>query len=63
MAMSRSFGGRSFTTVSPILITPSLISSRPATMRSAVDFPHPDGPTSTRNSPSAISTSRSRTPT
>ena len=37
--------------------TPSLISSSPATMRSAVVFPQPDGPTSTMNSPSAISRS------
>src|SRR4029450_12777726 len=53
--MSRSFGGTSFTTRSPIAIVPSLIRSRPATIRSAVDFPHPDGPTRIRNSPSAPS--------
>src|SRR5690606_2091188 len=29
--------------------------TRPATMRSVVDLPQPDGPTSTTNSPSAIS--------
>ncbi len=33
-------------------------SSRPATMRSVVDLPQPDGPTSTVNSLSAISRSR-----
>ena len=42
--MSRSFGVRSLTIVSPIRISPSLISSSPASMRSAVDLPHPDGP-------------------
>src|SRR3972149_238131 len=50
MAMSRSFGGMSFTTRSPIVIVPSETSSRPAIIRSVVDFPHPDGPTSTTNS-------------
>ncbi len=42
--MSRSFGVRWFTTRPPIEIVPSVIVSRPATMRSAVVFPHPDGP-------------------
>ena len=37
---------------SPIEIVPSVISSRPAIIRSSVDFPQPDGPTSTMNSPS-----------
>src|ERR1700733_6590659 len=35
------------------------MSSRPATIRSAVVFPHPDGPTRTMNSPSATSRSSS----
>src|SRR2546427_676535 len=48
--MSRSFGGRSLTTRSPIVISPAVISSSPATIRKVVDFPHPDGPTSTTNS-------------
>src|SRR5713226_7099071 len=48
--MSRSFGGRSLTIRSPIEISPEVISSRPATIRSVVDLPHPDGPTSTMNS-------------
>ena len=55
MAMSRSFGGRSVTSRSPIQIAPALISSRPASMRSEVDLPQPDGPTKTMNSPSPIS--------
>ena len=52
MAMSRSFGGRSLTTRSPIEIVPAVISSSPAMDRSAVDLPQPDGPTRTMNSPS-----------
>ena len=55
MAMSRSLGGRSLTTRSPIVIVPELISSSPAIERSAVDFPQPDGPTRTMNSPSLTS--------
>src|SRR3954471_14674364 len=55
--MSRCFGDRSLTTCSPIRTTPSLMSSSPATIRSAVVLPHPDGPTSTMNSPSAMSRS------
>ena len=54
MAMSRSFGATPLTTLEPILITPALISSRPAIMRSRVDFPHPDGPTRMTNAPSGI---------
>ena len=56
MAMSRSFGGTSFTTRSPIRISPDEISSRPAIMRNKVDLPQPEGPTSVTNSPSRIST-------
>ena len=55
--MSRARGGRSLTTVSPIAISPSVIDSRPAIMRSRVDLPQPDGPTSTTNSPSRTSRS------
>ena len=35
-------------------IDPSSISSRPASIRSAVVFPHPEGPTMTTNSPSLM---------
>src|SRR5215831_3072461 len=59
--MSRSRGVRSLTMRSPIRISPSVISSRPASIRSAVVFPQPDGPTSTISSPSLISSSRSWT--
>src|SRR3954453_11349512 len=59
--MSRSFGDTSLTTRPPIFTVPSEMSSRPATMRSAVVLPQPDGPTSTRNSPSWMSSVRSKT--
>src|SRR5437763_2444579 len=59
--MSRSFGETSFTTRPPIERVPSEMSSRPATMRRAVVLPQPDGPTSTRNSPSWMSSVRSKT--
>src|SRR5207248_2391622 len=59
--MSRSFGETSFTTRPPIERVPSEMSSRPATMRSAVVLPQPDGPTRTRNSPSWMSSVRSKT--
>src|SRR5215204_3198900 len=55
MAISRWRGGRSLTTWSPIKTLPSVMSSRPAIIRRAVDFPQPDGPTKTTNSPSGIS--------
>ena len=45
----------SFTTRPSMEIVPALISSRPASMRSSVDLPQPDGPTSTMNSPSLMS--------
>src|ERR1700694_4783685 len=59
--MSRSFGGTSLTTSPPIMMSPSVISSRPAIIRKVVDFPQPDGPTSTTNSWSAVSRSMPRT--
>src|SRR5437764_4324612 len=61
MAMSRSFGERSLTMRSPMRIVPSLISSRPATIRRAVVLPHPEGPTKTMNSPSWMRRSSSST--
>src|SRR5262245_399680 len=54
MAMSRSLGGRSLTTRSPIAISPAVISSSPATMRRVVVLPQPEGPTRTMNSLSRI---------
>jgi hypothetical protein len=53
--MSRSLGSSWFTTRPPITISPAVIGSRPATMRSSVDLPQPEGPTITTNSPSFTS--------
>ena len=44
-----------------MLIAPFEITSSPATMRSAVVLPHPDGPTKTMNSLSEIVRSSDRT--
>src|SRR5690606_24149711 len=60
MAMSRSLARRSLTTRGPMAISPPLISSSPAIMRRSVDLPQPEGPTSTTNSPSSISTDTPR---
>src|SRR5205823_7086788 len=54
MAMSRSLGASWLTVRSPIRMVPDVISSSPATMRSAVVLPHPDGPTKTMNSWSSM---------
>src|SRR5215471_12898805 len=53
--MSRSFDSMSLTTRPSIEIVPPVISSSPASIRSSVDLPQPDGPTSTTNSPSRMS--------
>src|SRR5215468_1171637 len=49
--MSRFDGCRSLTTAPPMRISPEEIPSRPAMVLSRVDFPQPDGPTSTRKPP------------
>src|SRR5713101_1312130 len=61
MATSRSLASTSLTTRSPIVIVPAVGSSSPAIMRSAVDLPQPDGPSTTRNSSSAMSIDKSST--
>src|SRR5450631_453811 len=53
--MLRSRGATSLTRLPSIAIVPPEMSSRPAIMRSAVDLPDPDGPTSTMNSRSFTS--------
>ena len=58
--MPRFDGGKSLTDLSAMIISPSVIVSKPAIKRSNVDFPHPDGPTKTTNSPFVISRSTSR---
>ncbi len=52
MASPRSAAGTSLTRLPSSRISPALGFSRPAMMRSSVDFPQPDGPTKTTNSPS-----------
>src|SRR6185437_12487158 len=59
--MSRSLGGTKVTSFSPISTRPPSRGSRPASMRSAVVLPDPDGPTRTMNSPSLMSRSRAST--
>src|SRR5919109_4522541 len=57
MAMPRFAGGTALTSVSSILTLPEVASSSPAMTRSKVDFPQPEGPTKTTNSPSFTSRS------
>src|ERR1700743_2554452 len=52
--MSRSLGWMLLTTRSPIEIVPEVMFSRPASIRSRVDLPQPEGPTSTTKAPSSI---------
>src|SRR6266540_5597599 len=54
MAMRRARGGSPFTTFPPISTSPDEGCSRPAIMRSSVVLPHPEGPRSTRYSPSLV---------
>src|SRR5258708_34433257 len=55
MAIRRSRGVRSLTTLPPIRISPAVGVSRPAIIRKSVVFPEPEGPRKTRNSPSRVS--------
>src|SRR5260370_27435408 len=59
--MSRSLGGTHVTSLSPISTRPPSSGSSPASIRSAVVFPDPDGPTRTMNSPSLMSRSSAST--
>src|SRR5690349_8621663 len=52
MATPRARGGTSLTTSRPITISPDVGFSRPAMIRRNVVLPQPDGPGSTKNSPS-----------
>jgi hypothetical protein len=45
-------GGTPLTIASPMKTSPLLTLSSPAIMRSMVDFPPPDGPSTTMSSPS-----------
>jgi hypothetical protein len=53
--MSRAFGAGCVTSLFPIGVAPEVTSSRPASIRNDVDLSQLGGPTSTRNSPAAIS--------
>src|SRR4051794_22924393 len=55
--MSRSLGGTPLTSRSSMKMEPSSTGSSPASIRRVVDFPQPEGPTRTMNSPSPISRS------
>ncbi len=55
MPMPRSLGSSQVTFLPLIQIWPSVMSRRPAMQLSSVDLPQPDGPSSTMNSPSAMS--------
>src|SRR5215207_11669945 len=57
MAIFRSLGGRPVTTRPPMRMSPSDGCSRPAIVRSNVVLPQPEGPSSTRYSPSAVARS------
>src|SRR6218665_1173806 len=54
MAMPRFDGSTSFITVPPMVSSPEVMSSSPAIIRRSVDFPQPEGPTKTTNSPASI---------
>ena len=57
MAIPRSFAGTRLTTRPSMTIEPDVTDSRPAIMRSKVDLPHPEGPTSTTNACCSIASS------
>jgi hypothetical protein len=54
MAMSRSVGPIVLTILPSIETSPAEIDSSPAIMRSRVDLPQPDGPTSTHSALSGM---------
>ena len=61
MAMSRSRGERCVTLRPAMVIAPEVAVSSPATRRSAVVLPQPEGPTRIMNSPSGMSSDSSLT--
>src|SRR5688572_22371312 len=61
MAIPRSAAGILFAGLPPIDRVPEVISSSPAIRRSRVDLPHPEGPTKTTSSRSAIDSDTFRT--
>src|SRR5829696_2209371 len=63
MATCRARGGRPLTMFPPISTSPSVASSSPAMVRRSVVLPQPEGPSSTRYSPSPVSMSTPSTAT
>ena len=61
MPALRRHGGSSVTSPPPSRTMPLVGSMKPATMRKVVVLPQPEGPSSTRNSPSATRSETSRT--
>src|SRR6476660_3560936 len=61
MPMLRWFGFSRVTSFPPMTIEPDVGSSNPATMRSTVVFPQPEGPRNETNSPAPISRLKSCT--
>ena len=59
MAILRLAGGMSVTSTPLMKTGPAVISSSPAIMRSSVDLPQPDGPSSAVNEPSSTFSDRS----
>ena len=53
--MPRCAGGTSFIRTPSMLKSPPVIRSNPAIIRKSVDFPQPEGPTNTINSPVLMS--------
>ncbi len=54
MATPRFPGGSVSTRSPPTAIVPAVTSSRPAIILSSVDFPQPEGPRKTTNSPASM---------
>ncbi len=63
MFTGRLYGLSRLMSVSPSRIAPAVGSSRPATIRSVVVLPQPDGPSSAKNDPWGTVTDRSSTAT
>src|SRR6266478_8753457 len=57
MAIFLARGGRCVTTCPAMRISPAVGFSRPAIIRMSVVLPHPEGPSSTKNSPSLVARS------
>ena len=61
MAISRAAAYNPVTSFPAIETCPLVTGSYPANARNDVDFPHPEGPTNTRNSPSSMARSNRST--